>query len=45
MFTDIREERERRQRILQVDTAKCVIKRFCPDKILKFDKGTMTETE
>ena len=31
--------------MVQVNTAKRVIKRFCPNKILKCNKGTMTDTE
>ena len=45
IITDAKNEKIKRQRYVQVHTAQRVIKRFCPDKIQKFDKEIQTDTE
>ena len=45
IINDVKNERFDRQRKLQVNTAKRVLKRFWVDKRGRLDKGTMTDTD
>ena len=45
ILEDVKQEKMLRQRAVQVNTAKRVIKRFCPDKIQKHDRSMQTDTE